>query len=41
VVLELGGNELPVILTNLKGDVMETTPGALLPHAFGGWDLQK
>jgi cytidine deaminase len=41
VTLELGGNELPVVLTNLKGDLMETTPAALLPHAFGGWDLQK
>ncbi len=41
VILELGGNDLPVVLTNLKGDVMETTAGAQLPNAFGGRDLQK
>nr|WP_314545631.1 cytidine deaminase [uncultured Massilia sp.] len=41
VVLELGGNELPVVLTNLKGDVMETTAAAQLPNAFGGRDLGK
>jgi len=41
VILELGGNDLPVVLTNLKGDVMETTAAAQLPNAFGGRDLQK
>lgn len=41
VILELGGNELPVILTNLKGDVFETTAAAQLPNAFGGQDLQR
>jgi len=39
VVLELGGNELPVVLTNLKGDIFETTAAAQLPNAFGGRDL--
>ena len=41
VILELGGNELPVVLTNLKGDVLETTAAGQLPNAFGGWDLTK
>jgi cytidine deaminase len=41
VILELGGNDLPVVLANLKGDVMETTASAQLPNAFGGRDLQK
>ena len=41
VVLELGGNDLAVILTNLKGDLLETTAAAQLPNAFGGRDLQK
>ncbi|MGB9991314.1 cytidine deaminase [Massilia sp. SM-13] len=41
VILELGGNELPVVLTNLKGDVFETTAAAQLPNAFGGQDLKK
>ncbi|MDY0962805.1 cytidine deaminase [Massilia sp. CFBP9026] len=39
VILELGGNELPVVLTNLEGDVFETTAAAQLPNAFGGRDL--
>ena len=39
VILELGGAALPVLLTNLKGDLFETTAGAQLPHAFGGLDL--
>ncbi len=39
VILELGGNELPVVLTNLDGDVFETTAAAQLPNAFGGRDL--
>ncbi len=41
VTLELGGNQLPVVLANLKGDVRETTAAELLPEAFGGWDLKK
>ncbi|HZX27173.1 MAG TPA: cytidine deaminase [Telluria sp.] len=41
VTFELGGSDLPVMLTNLKGDQMETTAGSLLPHGFGGWDLKK
>ncbi|MFP5391461.1 MAG: cytidine deaminase [Gammaproteobacteria bacterium] len=39
VILELGGNDLPVILANLEGAVFETTASAQLPHAFGGRDL--
>ena len=41
VVLDLGGNALPVVLTNLKGELMETTAAGQLPNAFGGWDLKK
>ena len=41
VILELGGNDLPVVLTNLKGDLYETTAAGQLPNAFGGWDLKK
>jgi cytidine deaminase len=41
VILELGGNELPVILANLQGDVFETTAAAQLPNAFGGQDLKR
>jgi cytidine deaminase len=41
VILELGGNELPVVLANLKGDVFETTAAAQLPNAFGGRDLNQ
>jgi cytidine deaminase len=41
VILELGGNDLAVVLANLTGDVMETTAAAQLPNAFGGRDLQK
>jgi len=39
VILELGGNALPVVLANLKGDRKETTAAAQLPDAFGGRDL--
>ncbi|MGF6274086.1 cytidine deaminase [Massilia sp. UYP11] len=39
VILELGGNALPVVLANLNGDVFETTAAAQLPNAFGGRDL--
>lgn len=31
--------EMPVYLTNLKGDVQETTVGELLPGAFSSEDL--
>lgn len=40
VILELGGNALPVVLSNLRGEVFETTAAAQLPNAFGGADLQ-
>lgn len=40
VILELGGNELEVLLTNLAGDLLQTTASAQLPHAFGGADLR-
>ena len=39
VILELGGNDLPVVLTNLKGDLFETTAAKQLPNGFGGADL--
>ncbi|WP_306395963.1 cytidine deaminase [Telluria beijingensis] len=39
VILELGGNALPVVLTNLEGAVFETTAAEQLPNAFGGRDL--
>jgi cytidine deaminase len=41
VILELGGNELPVVLTNLNGDILETTAAGQLPNAFAGRDLKK
>jgi cytidine deaminase len=41
VTLELGGNDLPVVLTNLNGAILETTAAGQLPNAFGGWDLKK
>jgi cytidine deaminase len=34
VIIELGGPELAVVLTNLKGEIKETTAGAQLPDAF-------
>ncbi len=34
VMIELGGPELTVILSNLQDDVMVTTAGAQLPDAF-------
>ncbi|MFZ6734947.1 cytidine deaminase [Undibacterium sp. Ji42W] len=34
VIIELGGPELPVLLTNLKGDLKTTTAGDQLPDAF-------
>ena len=41
VILELGGNSLPIVLANLKGDIQHTTAAEQLPNAFGGWDLGK
>lgn len=41
VILELGGNALPVVLTNLHGDIFETTASEQLPNAFGGADLHN
>ncbi|QJD99158.1 cytidine deaminase [Massilia forsythiae] len=41
VILELGGGALPVVLTDLKGDRMDTTAAAQLPNAFVGGDLHK
>ena len=41
VILELGGDDLPVVLTNLGGDILETTAAGQLPNAFGGRDLKK
>ncbi len=40
VMFELGGPDLPVLLTNLKNDIMEVTAGWLLPHGFGNSDLK-
>ena len=34
VMLELGGPALSVLLTNVRGDLKETTAGAQLPDAF-------
>lgn len=34
VIIELGGPQLEVILSNLNGAVMRTTAGEQLPHAF-------
>lgn len=34
VILELGGDSLPVLLSNLQGELHETNSGALLPGAF-------
>lgn len=39
VISELCEADMPVILTNLKGDVLETTVKALLPGAFLSEDL--
>jgi len=40
VMAELCPPDMPVILTNLKGDVWETTVSALLPGAFTKEDLR-
>jgi len=39
VLAELCSPDMPVYLTNLKGDVLETTVGQLLPGAFKGEDM--
>ena len=41
VILDLGGGALPVMLTNLAGDLFETTASQQLPNAFVGGDLTK
>ena len=41
VILELGGDALPVVLTNLAGDLLETTAADQLPNGFGSRDLKK
>lgn len=41
VISELCPQEMPVILTNLKGDIFETTVKDLLPGAFLAKDLEK
>lgn len=40
VMAELCPPDMPVFLTNLKGDVMETTVSALIPGAFTKEDLR-
>ena len=40
VILELGGADLPVLLSNLKGELLETSAAKLLPHAFAPSDLK-
>ena len=40
VISEFCDPDMPVYLTNLKGDVQETTVGELLPGAFGKGDLK-
>ncbi|WP_435924889.1 cytidine deaminase [Paenibacillus sp. DYY-L-2] len=40
VMVELCGPDMPVILSNLKGDVRETTVGELLPDYFSSSDLK-
>lgn len=41
VMYELAGRNTKVILTNLKGDILETTVGDLLPGGFGPEDLNE
>ncbi|WP_188067837.1 cytidine deaminase [Brevibacillus brevis] len=40
VIAELCPPDMPVFLTNLKGDILETTVSALLPGAFTKEDLR-
>ena len=39
VLSEFCDTDMPVYLSNLKGDVMETTVGKLLPYSFSKKDL--
>lgn len=41
VLVELCAPDMPVILGNLQGDVVETTVAALLPGAFSSADLHS
>ncbi|PYI51754.1 cytidine deaminase [Paenibacillus flagellatus] len=41
VMIELCPPDMPVYMANVKGDIAETTVGALLPGAFGPRDLGK
>ena len=41
VMLELGGPELPIVLSNLAGEVVRTCAGQLLPGAFSATDMEK
>jgi cytidine deaminase len=41
VLIELCGPDMPVILSNLKGDVVRTTVSELLPGAFTQKDLNQ
>lgn len=41
VLIELCGPDMPVILGNLKGDIVRTTVAALLPGAFTQKDLEQ
>lgn len=40
VLAEFCSKDMPVYLTNLKGDVSETTVGELLPGSFSAEDMQ-
>lgn len=39
VICEFCAKDMPVILANMKGDILETTVGELLPWAFSPSDL--
>ncbi|WP_172249740.1 cytidine deaminase [Saccharibacillus deserti] len=41
VMVELCRPDMPVVLSNMRGDIRETTIRELLPDAFGPWDLDK
>ncbi|MBC1934922.1 cytidine deaminase [Listeria grandensis] len=41
VISEFCAPEMPVVLTNMKGDIAEVTVGELLPGAFTPGDLNK
>ncbi|GAB6929571.1 cytidine deaminase [Paenibacillus sp. JCM 10914] len=41
VMVELCKPDMPVIMGNLKGDILETTVKDLLPESFGPWDLKQ